>query len=99
MSSDRRAARVNPDSTLHHVIGEEHLEAVKAKIKTGDSVVAVDPYYYRPAEVELLIGNAAKARKTLGWEPKYDLQGLVEDMMQSDVKLMKKEIGNDSLVY
>ena len=61
------------------------------KINAGSVVVSVDPAYYRPSEVELLIGNAAKARKKLGWEPKYDLTGLIEDMMQSDVHLMKKE--------
>ena len=60
-------------------------------INAESVVVKVDPAYYRPSEVELLIGNAGKARKKLGWEPEYDLNGLIEDMMQSDVHLMKKE--------
>ena len=51
----------------------------------------MDPAYYRPSEVELLIGNPGKAKKILGWEPKYDLKGLIAEMMQSDVNLMKKE--------
>jgi GDPmannose 4,6-dehydratase len=58
---------------------------------TGKCVVEVDPRYFRPTEVELLIGDPTKAKKQLGWEPKYDLKALVEDMMTSDLKLMKKE--------
>jgi GDPmannose 4,6-dehydratase len=53
--------------------------------------VAVDPKYFRPTEVDLLIGDPSKAKSKLGWEPQYDLSGLVEDMMQSDIKLMKKD--------
>lgn len=70
-------------------IGSEHLENFIEKI--GDIIVRVDPQYFRPTEVELLIGNPAKSNSVLGWIPEYDLQGLVEDMMQSDVRLMKKE--------
>ncbi len=72
-------------------VGEAFLEGIKKRISDKDDIVCVDPAYYRPAEVELLIGNAAKARKQLGWEPRYDLSGLVADMMQSDVQLMKKD--------
>lgn len=57
----------------------------------GKCVVEVDPRYFRPSEVELLIGDPAKAKRQLGWEPKYDLKALVEDMMTSDIKLMKKD--------
>ncbi|MBU3663416.1 MAG: GDP-mannose 4,6-dehydratase [Bacteroidetes bacterium] len=57
----------------------------------GDMVVAVDPRYYRPTEVELLHGDPTKAKTKLGWEPKYDLAGLVKDMAQSDLKLMQRE--------
>lgn len=57
----------------------------------GKCVVEVDPRYFRPSEVELLIGDPAKAKRQLGWEPKYDLKALVEDMMASDIKLMKKD--------
>lgn len=70
-------------------VGAEHLETIVKRI--GDAVVKVDPQYFRPTEVELLIGNPAKSNNILGWKPEYDLNGLVEDMMQSDVKLMKKE--------
>ncbi|NAY91239.1 GDP-mannose 4,6-dehydratase [Muricauda sp. JGD-17] len=61
------------------------------QLEIGKEVLAVDPKYFRPTEVDLLIGDATKARTKLGWIPEYDLQGLVKDMMQSDVKLMQKE--------
>jgi len=54
-------------------------------------LVHVDPQYFRPTEVELLIGDASKARKQLDWEPEYDLSGLITDMMQSDIALFQKE--------
>ena len=60
-------------------------------VKVGKVVVEVDPKYFRPTEVELLIGDASKAFNKLGWKPEYKLQDLVDDMMQSDVKLMKKD--------
>lgn len=60
-------------------------------VKPGDIVVQVDPAYFRPTEVELLIGDASKARKHLEWVPKYDLEALVEDMIQADLALFKKE--------
>ena len=54
-------------------------------------MVAVDESYYRPTEVELLRGDATKAKEKLGWNQEYDLEGLIEDMMTSDLKLMKKQ--------
>lgn len=69
-------------------VGSEFLDHIKS-IK--EPIVEVDPAYFRPTEVDLLIGDSTKARTKLGWEPEYDLQGLLEDMMQSDVKLMKQE--------
>jgi len=62
-----------------------------ANLKFGQTVVKVDPKYFRPTEVELLIGDATKAKEKLGWVPKYDLQALVSDMMQSDLHLVKKD--------
>ena len=61
------------------------------KIEIGKEVLSIDPLYFRPTEVDLLIGDPTKAREKLGWVPKYDLKSLVKDMMQSDVKLMQKE--------
>jgi GDPmannose 4,6-dehydratase len=60
-------------------------------LKVGQTIVKVDPMYFRPTEVDLLIGDASKAFKKLGWKPKYDLQTLVRDMILSDLKLMRKE--------
>lgn len=57
----------------------------------GKEVVAVSPKYFRPTEVDFLLGDPSKAKKELGWEPQYDLQALVEDMMKSDLALMKKD--------
>lgn len=70
-------------------VGESYLESFKKRV--GEQVVGVDPQYFRPTEVDLLIGDATKARTQLGWEPKYTLDALIQDMMQNDVKLMKKE--------
>jgi len=54
-------------------------------------VVKVDPAYFRPTEVDLLIGDPSKAKSKLGWKPEYDLDKLIEDMISSDLRLMKKE--------
>ena len=61
------------------------------QVKIGQEVVAVDEKYFRPTEVDLLIGDATKAYKKLGWKPEYELQDLVNDMMKSDINLMKKD--------
>lgn len=60
-------------------------------IKFGQTVVRVDPMYYRPTEVDLLVGDASKAKQQLGWKPKYDLDALVGDMVHADLQLMRKE--------
>lgn len=70
-------------------VGEEFYGAITDRI--GSKIVGVDPQYFRPTEVDLLIGDASKCRKQLNWEPKYDLNGLVKDMMLGDIKLMKKD--------
>jgi GDPmannose 4,6-dehydratase len=61
------------------------------KVAVGKEVVAVDPKYYRPTEVELLIGDPTKSQQKLGWKPKYDLPMLVKEMVQSDLELFKRE--------
>lgn len=63
----------------------------KYQLEVGKEVLAVDPKYFRPTEVDLLIGDPTKAKTKLGWVPEYDLKDLVKDMMQSDIKLMQKE--------
>ena len=61
------------------------------QIEIGKEVLAVDPKYYRPTEVELLIGDPTKAMTQLGWKPKYDLAALVQEMVDSDLQAFKKE--------
>ena len=58
---------------------------------TGKVLIQVDPMYFRPAEVDLLLGDSSKARRELGWEPEYSLQDLVKEMVASDFELARKE--------
>ena len=61
------------------------------QLEIGKEVLSIDPKYFRPTEVDLLIGDPTKAKTKLGWKIEYELKDLVKDMVQSDVKLMKKE--------
>jgi GDPmannose 4,6-dehydratase len=61
------------------------------QVAVGSVVCRIDPAYFRPTEVELLIGDPTKCKAKLGWEPKYDLAALVKDMMQADVELFKRD--------
>lgn len=78
--------------------GENENEIAKVKacnnplyqLEIGKTVVSVDPDYYRPTEVDLLIGDPTKARTQLGWKPQYDLQALVKEMVFSDLQLIDK---------
>ena len=70
---------------------QAELDIQNQKLKVGDEVVAVDPKYFRPTEVDLLLGDPTKAEKKLGWKREYKLEELVHDMMKSDLKLMTKE--------
>lgn len=58
---------------------------------TGDVIVEIDPRYFRPTEVDLLIGDASKAKKKLGWTPKLTIADLVKEMVASDLKLFEKD--------
>jgi GDPmannose 4,6-dehydratase len=69
------------------VVGCENEEY---QLPIGKKVVSVDPNYFRPTEVDLLIGDSTKARTKLGWEPKYNLPLLVSEMMESDIEEFKK---------
>ncbi len=60
-------------------------------VKKGQEVVKIDPKYFRPTEVELLIGDPAKAKSKLGWKPKYDLDALVREMVASDLELFRRD--------
>ena len=78
--------------------GENESETAKVKscsnpayqLEVGKVVVKVDPTYYRPTEVDLLIGDPTKSKTKLGWEPQYDLAGLVKEMVASDVEWAKR---------
>jgi GDPmannose 4,6-dehydratase len=73
-------------------VGPEFLGGIEEKMRAGKNIVGVDEAYFRPTEVDLLIGDATKARTQLGWEPRYDLAGLITDMMEGDIKQVKKEV-------
>ncbi len=60
-------------------------------ITPGEIVLAVDPTYFRPTEVEHLIGDATKAREKLGWQPNYSVRDIVKEMMKSDLKLFERD--------
>ncbi|KQB41564.1 GDP-mannose 4,6-dehydratase [Flavobacterium aquidurense] len=64
----------------------------KYQLEIGKEIVKIDPAYYRPTEVDLLIGDSTKARTVLGWKPKFDLKDIVEQMVESDIQLFEKEI-------
>ena len=59
-------------------------------VKIGDVIVAVDPKYFRPAEVETLLGDPTKAKEKLGWEPETSFQSLVVEMVQHDLEIAKQ---------
>ena len=80
------------EKTFIEKVGEKYVEKIRERIKTKNAeIVRVDPMYFRPTEVELLIGDPTKAQTKLNWHPQYDLAGLVADMMQSDIRLMQKD--------
>ncbi len=93
------------ETVFKEKVGEKYLKQMKSHLittslrdeveaissQTAVPIVAVDPAYFRPTEVELLIGDPTKAQTKLNWQPKYDLKGLIKDMMQSDIHLMKKD--------
>ena len=61
------------------------------QLEVGKEVLYVDPQYFRPTEVDVLIGDPSKAKEKLGWNTKYDLKALVKDMMESDLKLFNSK--------
>jgi GDPmannose 4,6-dehydratase len=77
--------------------GVDEIAKVKAchhplyQVEIGKTVVSVDPRYFRPTEVDLLIGDPSKAMRQLGWKPKYDLPALVKEMVEADVIAFRKE--------
>lgn len=79
-------------------VGSQYLAALKKRVNSKSEfeansavVVRVDPAYFRPTEVDLLVGDPTKAKEKLGWEPQYDLDALIKDMITSDIALMKRD--------
>jgi GDPmannose 4,6-dehydratase len=72
------------DSIDHSILPNEN-----KSLKIGDTVMEIDPNYFRPTEVDLLIGDASKAYKKLKWEPKYDLDALIKEMVAADLTIFK----------
>lgn len=64
---------------------------VSSSLKKGVKIVAIDPAYFRPAEVESLLGDAEKARRKLGWEPQTSFESLVEEMVQADLQIAQRD--------
>jgi GDPmannose 4,6-dehydratase len=60
-------------------------------LKPGDEVIAIDPRYFRPTEVDLLLGDPSKANKILGWKPKYNVDSLLKEMVDADLSLMRRD--------
>jgi GDPmannose 4,6-dehydratase len=97
--ADEKGRLVGIDEKLFsEKVGAHYVAGIKARMVPelvegglSKSIVSVDPKYFRPTEVDLLIGDPTKSKTILGWEPKYDLKALVADMMQSDIKFMKKD--------
>jgi GDPmannose 4,6-dehydratase len=78
-------------SALEEIGYVSKIENPEAKVKIDDILVRIDPKYFRPTEVELLIGNPSKAQRELKWELKYNLESLIDDMVQSDLQLFKRD--------
>jgi GDPmannose 4,6-dehydratase len=65
--------------------------------KSGKTVVRIDPVYFRPTEVDILIGDASKARQKLGWKPKTSFAELVKEMVAGDLEIARQEVANGKL--
>jgi GDPmannose 4,6-dehydratase len=74
-------------------VGEKYLQAFDSKsaMMNGESIISVDPKYFRPSEVDLLIGDASKAKDKLGWAPEFSLKNIIREMVESDLKLFKRD--------
>jgi len=88
---------VNEEGIIDYIDKEKYEKSTSknfdnTNLNEGQTLIKVDPRYFRPTEVELLVGDPTKSNKKLGWKPKYDLEALLKDMMQSDLELFKKEL-------
>lgn len=72
-------------------VGKQYMEKISAIIYHLSPILSIDPRYFRPSEVDLLIGDPTKAKTQLGWEPEYDLKALISEMVTSDIRLFKRD--------
>ena len=88
---------VNEIGSVENIDVEKYKKATglnTPKLKVGQELIFIDPYYFRPTEVDLLLGDPSKIKRVTGWEPKYDLLDMVKDMMNSDLKRSIKKVKN-----
>ena len=83
---DFRGEGVNEKAVVVKVLNADN------KVNVGDIIVEVDPRYFRPTEVDILLGDATKAKEKLGWVPKYSLNQLAKEMVDSDIENFKKNV-------
>jgi len=81
-----------------HGAERELMRLVMTK-KTGNQLVLVDPRYFRPTEVDILVGDATKAFDMLGWQPRVSFQKLVQEMVHHEMQVVKKSISNKQLEH
>lgn len=79
------------DEVFIRKVGKEYINNFKSRIRKNPIVVKVDSSYFRPTEVDFLLGDPSKAKVNLGWAPEYDINGLIDQMVDSDLQLMKKD--------
>lgn len=82
---------VNETGVIADISPPEGLDQIYTDLKTGDEIIKVDPVYFRPTEVDYLIGDSTRARTKLKWEPEYSLHDLIHDMVSSDLALFMKQ--------
>jgi len=80
-----KGSGVNETATVATIAPNNYSSDEDFAVKTGDVIVKVDPGYYRPAEVETLLGDASKAREKLGWEPRISVEEMIDEMIEHDV--------------
>jgi GDPmannose 4,6-dehydratase len=79
------------DKMFIEAVGKDFLDPFKKRILKNSVVIRVDHSYYRPSEVDILQGDSTKARARLGWEPEYDLDMIIREMVQADIHIARKE--------
>ncbi len=90
-TSEQGTVKSIDEKVFVDVVGKEHLTNFKSRCHKDSVILTIDPAYFRPTEVDLLQGDASKAREKLGWVPEYSLDSLISEMVKSDLTLMKKE--------